>query len=171
MSQIDYVYATTPTSTCGDLMNFGCFCSFPAISSLRRQRNQTRLKMRNRLCYSYCIPPGLLKNAQKSLYVTILAENFRGHVKNSKPITIYRGNKTTTKDILKHMNKRISNKEISVYVAVILVILMALVIACNPGMDENISALKQFLGAAIELAGVASIFYLAYVFVNWIDKN
>ena len=72
---------------------------------------------------------------------------------------------------LKHMNKRISNKEISVYVAVILVILMAIFIACNPGMDENISALKQFLGAAIELAGVASIFYLAYVFVNWIDKN
>ena len=68
------------------------------------------------------------------------------------------------------MNK-ISNKEISVYVAVILVILMAIVIACNPGMDENISALKQLLGAAIELAGVASIFYLAYVFVNWIDKN
>lgn len=69
------------------------------------------------------------------------------------------------------MNKRISNKEISVYVAVILVILMAVMIACNPGMDENISALKQFLGAAIELAGVASIFYLAYVFVNWIDRN
>ena len=72
---------------------------------------------------------------------------------------------------LKHMNKKISTKEISVYIAVILVILMAVVIACNPGMDENISALKQFLGAAIELAGVASIFYLAYVFVNWIDKN
>nr|DAK92605.1 MAG TPA: hypothetical protein [Caudoviricetes sp.] len=93
------------------------------------------------------------------------------HVKKSSSGLIYRGNKTTTKDILKHMNKRISNKEISVYVAVILVILMAAVIACNPGMDENISALKQFLGAAIELAGVASIFYLAYVFVNWIDKN
>ena len=137
--------------------------------------------MRNKLCYSYCIPPGLLKNAQKLLYVTILAENFCGHVKNSKPITIYRGNKTTTKKhmnrakapshTLKHMNKKISTKEISVYVAVILVILMAVVIACNPGMDENISALKQFLGAAIELAGVASIFYLAYVFVNWIDRN
>ena len=103
--------------------------------------------------------------------MAILAENFSAHVKNPKPVTIYRGNETTTKDILKHMNKRISNKEISIYVAVILVILMAVVIACNPGMDENISALKQFLGGAIELAGVASIFYLAYVFVNWIDRN
>ena len=89
------------------------------------------------------------------------------HVKNPKPVTIYRGNKLTTKTIM----DKISNKEISVYVAVILVILMAVMIACNPGMDENISALKQFLGGAIELAGVASIFYLAYVFVNWIDKN
>lgn len=68
------------------------------------------------------------------------------------------------------MNK-ISNKEISVYVAVILVILMAVMIACNPGMEENINPLKQILGAGIELAGVASIFYLAYVFVTWIDRN
>ena len=98
-------------------------------------------------------------------------KKIREYVKKSSSVLIYRGNKTTTKDILKHMSKKISTKEISVYVAAILVILMAVVIACNPGMDENISALKQFLGAAIELAGVASIFYLAYVFVNWIDRN
>ena len=77
-------------------------------------------------------------------------------------------NKISNKE---NSSRSLSHTEISVYVAVILVILMAVVIACNPGMDENISALKQFLGAAIELAGVASIFYLAYVFVNWIDKN
>lgn len=43
-------------------------------------------------------PPGLLKNAQKSLYVTILAEIFHMHVKKSSSGLIYRGNKTTTKN-------------------------------------------------------------------------
>ena len=116
-------------------------------------------------------PSRTLEKCSKIAVCDYFSRNFREHVKKSSSGLIYRGNKTTTKDILKHMNKKISTKEISVYVAVILVILMAIVIACNPGMDENISALKQFLGAAIELAGVASIFYLAYVFVNWIDRN
>lgn len=113
-------------------------------------------------------PSRTLEKCSKIAACDYFSRNFREYVKKSSLGLIYRGNKTTTKQI---MNQRISNKEISVYVAVILVILMAIVIACNPGMDENISALKQFLGAAIELAGVASIFYLAYVFVNWIDKN
>ena len=90
MSQIDYVYDITPTSTCGDLMYFGRFCSFHAISSLRRQRNQTHLKMRNlrmelatcgrnKLCLSLIVPPDFPKHPFSALLDLISPTRIASH--------------------------------------------------------------------------------------------
>ena len=60
-----YVYAITPIIDGRNIMYFGCFCSFHAISSLRRQRNQTHLKMRNKLCLCLIVPPNFTKTLKK----------------------------------------------------------------------------------------------------------